>query len=92
MAENYDRCAVRRAPARDWERIVSSGGLAQNLPLLRDLIVARLGGEYRMCATTEDRLLGLLVLRLVATGRDRTVQQAMKRLDNRMGRAQFPTE
>lgn len=84
MAENYDLCAARLAPARDWERVVFSGGLA-HLPRLRRMIVERLGAEYRFSETMEDTLLGLLVLGLTATGRDPTVQAAAKRLAARPG-------
>lgn len=80
MAENYRTCASRLAPAQDWRRIVFSGGLARNLEVLRRLIVERFRCDYRLCASTEDSLLGLLVLGLVATGGARTAQAAMRRL------------
>jgi hypothetical protein len=62
MATTYAACAGRLAPGGDWQRIVFSGGLAQNLPLLRELIAERLSAEYRVCSTPEDALQGLLAL------------------------------
>lgn len=78
MADNYDRCASRLAPARDWSRVVFSGGLANKLPLLREFIVSRLGTEFRMCPSSEDALFGLLVLGLVVSGRATSVAEATK--------------
>jgi xylulokinase len=78
MAENYERSAVRLSPERNWSRLVFSGGLANNLPLLRDFIVARLGGAFRMCQSSEDALFGLLVLGLVVSGRAKNVAEATK--------------
>lgn len=77
MAANYRTCALRLSPTQAWDRIVFSGGLAQNLAVLRDLIAAQFNCDTRLCAATEDALLGLLTLGLVATGRATDVQQAM---------------
>jgi sugar (pentulose or hexulose) kinase len=76
MAATYLACAQRLAPARDWRRLVFSGGLAQNLPILRELIVERFGVAYRVCATPEDTLQGLLTLALVCSGQAATVEEA----------------
>jgi hypothetical protein len=76
MAENYSKCAARLSPERDWRRLVFSGGLAQNLGLLRALVVERPGGKVRLSATSEDTLLGLLVLGLVICGRVRNIDEA----------------
>jgi hypothetical protein len=76
MAEIYAKCAARLAPERDWRRIVFSGGLAQNLGLLREFVAKQLGGEVRLSANAEDTLLGLLVLGLVIGGRARDVEEA----------------
>lgn len=68
MAEAYALCAARLDPAGGWERLVFSGGLAQNLPDLRDTIARRFGAPYRLCDTSEDTLLGLLRLgRMIAS-------------------------
>lgn len=68
MAEAYALCARRLSPAGDWEWLVFSGGLAQNLPDLRELIARRFGAPYRLCDTSEDTLLGLLRLgRMIAS-------------------------
>jgi sugar (pentulose or hexulose) kinase len=77
MATTYIECAQRLAPTRDWRRLVFSGGLAQNLPILRQLIAQRFGDPYRVCATPEDTLQGLLALALVCSGQAATVQEAI---------------
>lgn len=69
MATSYAGCAQRLAPARGWRRLVFSGGLAQNLPILRQIIVQHMRAEYRVCATPEDALQGLLALALMYSGR-----------------------
>jgi hypothetical protein len=77
MAATYLECALRLAPARDWQRLVFSGGLAQNLPVLRELVVQRFGDAYRVCSTPEDTLQGLLALALVCSGKMATVEEAI---------------
>ena len=76
MAENYFVCAERLAPAHGWERIVFSGGLAQKIEALREVICARFGSCYRLSPSSEDALLGLLALALVFAGRARSVAEA----------------
>jgi hypothetical protein len=68
MAEMYQAAARRLAPDADWERVVFSGGLAQGMPVLREVILRHLGAEHRVCATTEDALAGLLALARVCAG------------------------
>jgi sugar (pentulose or hexulose) kinase len=68
MAATYEASARRLAPDADWERVVFSGGLAQGMPVLREVILRRLGAEHRVCATTEDALAGLLALARVCAG------------------------
>jgi sugar (pentulose or hexulose) kinase len=77
MANNYARWALQLAPARDWRRLVFSGGVALKTPLLRRLICDRLGHEYRLAASEEDTLLGLLVLSLAFSRRHPSVEDAM---------------
>ena len=77
MAENYDACAVRLWPERGWRRLVFSGGLAQQLEVLRVAIQRRFQAPYRLSPSTEDTLLGLLALGLAWTGRARSVAAAM---------------
>jgi xylulokinase len=63
MAENYARCAVRLSPDRAWNRVVFSGGLAQRFGRLRREVLAKLGEPaWRVCATEEETLRGLLIL------------------------------
>lgn len=62
MAANYELCASRLQPNRDWQGIVLSGGLAQRFPRLRELIGQRLAGPIRMVDAAEETLQGLLRL------------------------------
>lgn len=62
MAANYELCAGRLRPSRDWQGIVLSGGLAQRFPRLRELIRQRLAGRIRMVDAAEETLQGLLRL------------------------------
>lgn len=80
MAANFLACAERLSPERAWSRIVFSGGLPQHQPVLRDLIVARFNCGYRMSASSEDALVGLLALAQVALGHAPSVQAAIGRL------------
>jgi sugar (pentulose or hexulose) kinase len=68
MADTYEECARRLDPQGSWERVVFSGGLAQSMPALREIILQRLGLQHRVCAMTEDALAGLLVLAQVCAG------------------------
>lgn len=77
MATNYEQSAQRIAPDRPWQRLVYSGGLAQKIPTLRRLINARFGVPDRLAPSTEDTMLGLLALGLVADGRAATVAEAV---------------
>ena len=76
MADNYDACALRLSPDRAWRSLVFSGGLAQKIDILRELICEKFQADYRLCPTSEDTLLGLLALALAFTGRTRSVEQA----------------
>lgn len=80
MATNYALLAGRVAPNRNWSRLVFSGGLAQNLELLRRLIRESLPGECRVSPETEDTLRGLLIAAMVASGRAATVVEATQLL------------
>lgn len=80
MAENYFVCAKRLAPAQGWERVVFSGGLAQKIGALREVICARFGTTYRLSPSSEDALLGLLALALAFSGRVRSVEEAAEYL------------
>ncbi|MBX3083905.1 MAG: hypothetical protein KF716_19880 [Anaerolineae bacterium] len=82
MAANYLTCARRLSPDQAWQQIAFSGGLAQKIALLRQLISEQFGVPYRMAPHTEDTLFGLLALGMAFTGRTRTVQSATKILAN----------
>jgi sugar (pentulose or hexulose) kinase len=69
MAATYTTCARRIAPEGDWQQLVFSGGLAQNLAALRASIVRQFGAPHRTCSTTEDTIEGLLALALVCSGK-----------------------
>ncbi|MDQ3249676.1 MAG: hypothetical protein M3Q45_10790, partial [Chloroflexota bacterium] len=80
MADNYRASALRLSPQQAWRRLVFSGGLAQKMAVLRTIIQRQFSVEERLCATTEDALLGLLALALVASGRMSSVQAAITEL------------
>jgi len=80
MADNYQACALRLSPERTWNKLVFSGGLAQKIDVLRQLICDRFQSPYRMCPTTEDTMLGLIALGMAFTGRIATVEQATNQL------------
>lgn len=77
MADNYARGATRIAPGRDWSRLVFSGGVAMKTPLLRRLIMDRLGSGHRLAPVDEDTLFGLLVLARAFAGRSPSVADAI---------------
>jgi sugar (pentulose or hexulose) kinase len=76
MADNYYACASRLSPERAWERLVFSGGLVQKIEPLRQIICDKFQVGYRLSASLEDTLLGLLALALVVSGRAKTVGEA----------------
>jgi sugar (pentulose or hexulose) kinase len=78
MAATYATCARRLAPEGDWQQLVFSGGLAQNLMALRASIVRQFGARHRTCATTEDTIEGLLALALVCSGQAASLAQAVR--------------
>ncbi|RIK36843.1 MAG: hypothetical protein DCC55_26065 [Chloroflexi bacterium] len=80
MAENYHAAAHRLSPALPWRGLVFSGGLAQKVDVLRDLAQHRFQLPYRLSPSSEDTLLGMLALGLVATGQVRSVAEATKTL------------
>ena len=96
MADNYFASALRLAPAsaqrisphkehleaRDWSRLVFSGGLAQKMPVLREVICAKFQADSRLSPTSEETLLGLLALALVFSGRLATVEEAISQLNS----------
>jgi hypothetical protein len=76
MADHYYACALRLSPDQAWRNLVFSGGLAQKIDVLRELICAKFRVEHRLCPTSEDTLLGLLALALAFTSRTGSVEQA----------------
>jgi sugar (pentulose or hexulose) kinase len=82
MADNYAACALRLSPGRNWNMLVFSGGLAQKLDRLREMILARFDCRYRLCDSTEDTLIGLLALALVIGGRAPSMAAAVETLRN----------
>jgi sugar (pentulose or hexulose) kinase len=77
MAATYATCARRLAPEGDWQQLVFSGGLAQNLAALRTSIVRQFGARHRISATTEDTMDGLLTLALVCSGKAQSMAAAV---------------
>jgi len=76
MAATYHAYAQHLSPEQTWSRLVFSGGLAQKQETLRQLIVQTFDCDYRLTASTEDTLLGLLTLALFASGETESVAQA----------------
>lgn len=76
MAKNYYNCGLRLSPEQGWQNLVFSGGLVQKLAPLRQIIRDKFQLDYRLCASSEDTLLGLLALALVADGRVPSVTDA----------------
>ncbi|MEO2019576.1 MAG: FGGY family carbohydrate kinase [Fuerstiella sp.] len=68
MADYYEQLAGKLAPAKDWSRLVFSGGIAQQSLLLRELVANRLQSEYRTATSSEDALCGMMVLGRVIGG------------------------
>jgi sugar (pentulose or hexulose) kinase len=85
MADNYYASAIRLSPDRNWNNIVFSGGLAQKIPVLREMICDRFKVGYRMCPTSEDTLLGLMALALAFSGRAPSVGEATELLERKYG-------
>jgi sugar (pentulose or hexulose) kinase len=80
MAKNYYVAALKLSPEQAWSDLVFSGGLAQKIHALRTLVQQKFRVDHRVCASTEDALLGLLALALVASGRAPSVAQATVQL------------
>lgn len=87
MAENYHAGARRLVPDLPWRSLVFSGGLARKLPVLREIIERRFGLPARLSSSSEDTLLGLLALALVASGRAPSASRAIAEI-----RARFVDE
>jgi sugar (pentulose or hexulose) kinase len=83
MAENYYASALRLSPGKDWQKLVFSGGLAQKIPVLRELICNQFQVGFRMCPTSEDTLLGLLATALVFGNKFPTFEQATQLLEQK---------
>ncbi len=78
MVENYWTYAQRLSPEHAWSRIVFSGGLAQKIALLRRWIAEKFGVPYRLAPSSEDTLLGLLLLAKVFSGKCASLENAVE--------------
>jgi sugar (pentulose or hexulose) kinase len=76
MAENYYAAALRLSSEQAWRALVFSGGLAQKIDVLRALVQRKFHIGHRLCASTEDTLLGLLAMAMVVSGRSPSVAEA----------------
>jgi sugar (pentulose or hexulose) kinase len=76
MAGNYHACAQRLAPDTTTRRLVFAGGLVQKMPPLRDTILQQFHTPYRFPPTSEDTLMGLLLLASVWSGHHSSYAQA----------------
>jgi sugar (pentulose or hexulose) kinase len=80
MADNYRAASLRLSPQESWRSLVFSGGLAQKIGVLREIILRQFSVDYRVCVSSEDALLGLLALALVVSRRQPTVELATRLL------------
>lgn len=80
MARTYYQSALKLATDQPWKQLVFSGGLAQKIDVLQTLIQQQFNRPTRVCPSSEDTLLGLLALGLVATGRKPSVAAAIDHL------------
>lgn len=76
MAQNYEQCALSLSLARAWQRIVFSGGLALQSPLLREEILSRFNCPSRLAEGGEDALVGLLAVAMQAAGHATNITEA----------------
>lgn len=76
MARNYHACALRLSPEQAWNKLVFSGGLAQKIPLLREMIAEAFDAPYRLSPHSEDTLTGLMALGLAFTGHAASISDA----------------
>ena len=76
MADYYQQLSTRLDAGRSWHQLAFSGGIAQQAALLRDLIVERLQAPWRLAATTEDSMFGMIILGRVIAGLNETVADA----------------
>ena len=76
MADNYYICALRLSPEQSWTNLVFSGGLAQKLEVLREVIQNRFQVGYRLSVSKEDTLLGLLVLAQFCSKTTQSISQS----------------
>ena len=83
MASNYEVCATRLSPERNWQELVLSGGLVGNCDILRKLIIERFDSPVRLSATAEETMEGLLILAQVARGRFSGVAEASVEVESR---------
>ena len=81
MAQNYFAFANRLSPEHVWERIVFSGGLAQKIEQLRELVAAKFNIAYRLTPSPEDTLFGLAILASVYSGRSESVEKAISEIN-----------
>ncbi len=72
----YAALLPRLDPGRRLDRIVLSGGLARRLPALPGLLAAATGYTVTPPTVSDESLLGLRALALVASGRARTAAAA----------------
>lgn len=86
IAESCHTCASRLSAEPPWQTLVFSGGLAQKMDLLRQMIVGQFQCRHRLCPSTEDTLIGLLALAMVIGGTAPTVVGATEILRRHEGK------
>ena len=86
MADNYWFAASRIWSSHSWERVVLSGGLANKLPSLYEVLKERFGVQLQLCSCPEEALRGLLLMAMTFTGQCKTVMDAMDDLKSQDGK------
>ena len=61
ISDNCYQAALRISPEKEWTNLVLSGGLANKIGILRQMIQQKFSIDYRI-ATAEDTLNGLLIM------------------------------
>lgn len=84
MADYYRQMAQRVDPTGSSTRIAFSGGIAQMSEFLRNLISQALGTPCRLAASSEDSLMGMMILGRVIGGLDSSVREATQAVRNQL--------
>lgn len=84
MTANYRTYAAELPGADATERLVFSGGIAQKLPFLREMISRSFQFPARVCPSEEDALLGLMIQALLLEGKASSLEDAMSTVSSQL--------